>query len=106
MLGILRDRQREHGDPAGQRDDDRQHRGEDRPVDEELRKHGSEERRKAERRKAEPSTTTPALHSFFFFFWRADFDFRRAAVMRCRPPTTMRSFSVTLSWPVSPEAAG
>ena len=40
-LGILRDRQREQRDAAGQRDDDRQHRGEDRAVDEEARKHGS-----------------------------------------------------------------
>ena len=39
-LRVLRDRQREHGDAAAQRDDDRQHRGGDRPIDEELREHG------------------------------------------------------------------
>ncbi len=36
---VLRDRQREQGDAAAQRDDDRQHRGEDRPVDEKAREH-------------------------------------------------------------------
>ena len=40
-VGILGDRQHEHGQRAGQRDDDRQHRGEDRPVDEEVGEHGS-----------------------------------------------------------------
>ena len=37
---ILRDRQVTQRDAAGQRDDDGQHRGEDRPIDEELRDHG------------------------------------------------------------------
>ena len=37
---VLGDRQREQRDPAGQRDDDRQHRREDRPIDEEARDHG------------------------------------------------------------------
>ncbi len=36
----LRQRQVEDRDSAGQRDHDRQHRGEDRPIDEESRKHG------------------------------------------------------------------
>ena len=38
-LRVLRERQVEDGDGAGQGDDDRQHRGEDRPVDEEVREH-------------------------------------------------------------------
>ena len=41
---VLRDRQREQRDPAGQRDDDRQHRREDRPVDEEARDHAAHPR--------------------------------------------------------------
>ncbi len=41
-LGILADRQLPHGDGADQEDDDRQHRREDRAVDEEAREfHGS-----------------------------------------------------------------
>ena len=39
-VGILGDRQHENRQRAGQRDDDRQHRGEDRPADEEMGKHG------------------------------------------------------------------
>ncbi len=39
-LGILRHRQREHGHAARQHDDDREHDGEDRTVDEEVRNHG------------------------------------------------------------------
>ena len=38
-LGILGDRQGLKGDAAGQGDDDGEHRGEDRPVDEEAGKH-------------------------------------------------------------------
>ncbi len=38
-LRVLRDGQRKQRDPAGQRDDDRQHRGKDRPVDEKPGKH-------------------------------------------------------------------
>ena len=37
---ILRDRQKPQRDPARQRDDHGQHRRKDRPIDEELRKHG------------------------------------------------------------------
>ena len=40
-LGVLGHRQREERDAPGQRDDDGQHRGEDRPVDEEAREHGN-----------------------------------------------------------------
>ena len=56
-LRVLRDRQREQGDAAAQRDDDGQHRGEDRPVDEEAREHGDRltcRRVRRERLSAEP----------------------------------------------------
>ena len=46
----LRQRQREDGDAPGQRDDDRQHRGEDRPIDEETREHSGS--RKKDRQRA------------------------------------------------------
>src|SRR5207244_3088651 len=38
---VLGDREGEQGDAAGQYDDDGQHRGEDWPVDEKAREHGS-----------------------------------------------------------------
>src|SRR5262249_48147272 len=40
-LGILRDRQLRQGDNADDDEDNRQHRGEDRPVNEKVRDHGS-----------------------------------------------------------------
>src|SRR5262249_35139663 len=39
-LWVLGDRQREQGDAPAQNDDDRQHRGKDRPVNEKAGKHG------------------------------------------------------------------
>ena len=39
-LRVLGDRQLEEGDPAENHDDDGEHRGEDRPIDEEIREHG------------------------------------------------------------------